>query len=75
MSDQPTDPYNVLADLNTAYEAARQWDNSKDRDAAAKASDLLDGVANRLLMVRAQLGAEVWEHDREEMYAADRQRR
>lgn len=75
MSDQSADPYNVLADLNTAYAAALQWTDSKDRDAASKATDLLDGVANRLLLVRARLGAEVWEHDKTEVYAPDRLRR
>lgn len=70
-----SDPYNVLPDLSKVHEAARQWDAGRDRDAAVKAIDLLDAVANRLLMVRARIGEEIWHHERDQMYAADRTRR
>lgn len=75
MSDQPTDPYNVLPDLNRSYQAAQQWDTAKDRDAAAKAIAILDKVANLLLLERARLGEEIWRAERDQVYAADRNRR
>lgn len=72
---QPADPYNVLPDLNRVFADAGKWDASKDRDAAVSAIDLIDAVANRLLLVRARIGEEIWHHERDHMYAADRTRR